>query len=173
SSNVPRPAPSAGHSRFGADGGLEAERRLLVEEQKLCKTRARKFSLETRRRRKALEERRRQWDVREQRQRENILQQRRQRVQDATERFQRAHLPPSQRRRRCQSRNVPNIEEALSQIQSKEAGNNPITITIHTVDFFFSFVALSNGCRGCTFYLLFFCFPPEKLHSLSQASHYF
>ncbi|XP_035479844.2 centrosomal protein of 126 kDa isoform X1 [Scophthalmus maximus] len=105
-------------SRFGADGGLEAERRLLVEEQKLCKTRARKFSLETRRRRKALEERRRQWDVREQRQRENILQQRRQRVQDATERFQRAHLPPSQRRRRSFRRNVPNIEEALSQIQS-------------------------------------------------------
>ncbi|KAF0030133.1 hypothetical protein F2P81_016864 [Scophthalmus maximus] len=68
--------------------------------------------------RRALEERRRQWDVREQRQRENILQQRRQRVQDATERFQRAHLPPSQRRRRSFRRNVPNIEEALSQIQS-------------------------------------------------------
>lgn len=51
---------------------------------------------------RALEERQKQWDVQEQRLRQNILQQRRQRVQDATERFQRAHLPPSQRYRQCQ-----------------------------------------------------------------------
>ncbi len=48
---------------------------------------------------RALEERRKQWDVHEKRLRENILQQRHQRVQDATENFQRAHLPPSQRKR--------------------------------------------------------------------------
>uniref|UniRef100_A0A673AT04 Centrosomal protein 126 n=1 Tax=Sphaeramia orbicularis TaxID=375764 RepID=A0A673AT04_9TELE len=100
-------APSAGHGGDHAPGrrsdkGLGNERQLLVEEQKLCRARARKFSLETNRRRRALEERRKQWDVQEQRLRENVLQQRRQRVQDATERFQRAHLPPSQRRRQCQ-----------------------------------------------------------------------
>ncbi|XP_038549890.1 centrosomal protein of 126 kDa isoform X1 [Micropterus salmoides] len=104
-------------SRLGADGRLEDERQFLVEEQKLCRVRARKFSLETNRRRKALEEKRKQWDVQEQRLRENILQQRRQRVQNATERFQRAHLPPSQRYRQCLRRNVRNIEDALSQIQ--------------------------------------------------------
>ncbi|XP_029302392.1 centrosomal protein of 126 kDa [Cottoperca gobio] len=103
--------------RLGGDGGLEDERQLLVEEQKLCRSRSRKFSLETNRRRKALEERRKQWDVQEQRLVENILKQRRQRVQDATERFQRAHLPPSQRRRQSFRRNVPNIEDALNEIQ--------------------------------------------------------
>uniref|UniRef100_A0A3Q3M6D9 Centrosomal protein 126 n=1 Tax=Mastacembelus armatus TaxID=205130 RepID=A0A3Q3M6D9_9TELE len=105
------------NSRLVADGGFGGERQLLVEEQKLCKTRARKFYLETNRRRKALEERRKQWDVQEQRLRENILQQRRKHVQDATERFQRAHLPPSQRCRHSFRRNVPNIEHALSEIQ--------------------------------------------------------
>ncbi|XP_034718887.1 centrosomal protein of 126 kDa isoform X2 [Etheostoma cragini] len=104
-------------SRLGADGGLGDERQLLVEEQKLCRSRARKFSLETNRRRKAQEERRKQRDVQDQRLIENILKQRRQRVQDATERFQRAHLPPSQRRRQSFRRNVPNIEDALNELQ--------------------------------------------------------
>ncbi|CAJ1065009.1 centrosomal protein of 126 kDa isoform X2 [Xyrichtys novacula] len=104
-------------SRLGAGGGLEKERQLLVEEQKLSRARARKFSVETNRRRKALEERQKQWDKQEQRLRENVLQQRRQRVQDATERFQRAHLPPSQRRRQSIRRNVPNIDDALNHIQ--------------------------------------------------------
>ncbi|KAM7398990.1 hypothetical protein PAMP_018287 [Pampus punctatissimus] len=67
--------------------------------------------------RKLLEDKRKQWDVQEQRLRENILQQRRQLVLDATERFQRAHLPPSQRRRQSFRRHVPNIEDALNQIQ--------------------------------------------------------
>ncbi|KAM4566716.1 centrosomal protein of 126 kDa [Odontesthes bonariensis] len=104
-------------SRFGDDGDLENERQCLVDEQKLCKARARKFSMDTNRRRKALDERRRQWDMQEQRLRENILQQRRQQVQDATERFQRAHLPPSQRYRQSLRRTAANIEDALSQIQ--------------------------------------------------------
>lgn len=50
---------------------------------------------------RALDERRKQWDVQEQCLRDRILQQRRLQVQDATERFQRAHLPPSERRRQC------------------------------------------------------------------------
>ncbi|KAM9318758.1 centrosomal protein of 126 kDa [Pholidichthys leucotaenia] len=105
------------NSRLGSDGGLERERQVLAEQQKLCQSRARKFSLETNRRRKALDERRKQWDVQEERLRERILQQRRQQVQDATERFQRAHLPPSQRRRQPFRRNVVTLEDALSQIQ--------------------------------------------------------
>ncbi|XP_034095669.1 centrosomal protein of 126 kDa isoform X2 [Gymnodraco acuticeps] len=104
-------------SRNSRLGGLEDERQLLVEEQKLCRSRSRKFSTETNRRRKALEDRRKQRDAQEQRLIENILKQRRQRVQDATERFQRAHLPPSQRRRQSFRRNIPNIEDALNEIQ--------------------------------------------------------
>ncbi|XP_029027608.1 centrosomal protein of 126 kDa isoform X2 [Betta splendens] len=118
--------------RLPADGGstLEDERQLLVEEQKLCKVRARKFSLETKRRRKALEERRKLWDVQEQRLRENVLQQRRQRVQDATERFQRAHLPLSQRQRQSFRRNIPNIEDALNQIQGSLSSHSQLNFHI-------------------------------------------
>ncbi|XP_067102634.1 centrosomal protein of 126 kDa [Osmerus mordax] len=102
---------------LGVDGVLEDDRQILVEEQKSCRALARKHSLETNRRRKALEERRKLWDVQEERLRENILQQRKQRVQDATERFQRAHLPPSQRRRQSIKKSYPNIEDALRHIQ--------------------------------------------------------
>ncbi|XP_061576562.1 centrosomal protein of 126 kDa [Cololabis saira] len=104
-------------SRLGADGDLETERQHLAEKQKLCKARAHKFSLETNRRQRALHERRKQWDMQEQRLREIALQQRRQQVQEATERFQRAHLPPSQRYRPSIRRNPANMEDALSQIQ--------------------------------------------------------
>ncbi|XP_052324683.1 centrosomal protein of 126 kDa isoform X2 [Oncorhynchus keta] len=102
---------------IGADGVFEDDRHVLVEEQKSCRARARCFSLETNRRRKVLEERRKLWDVQEQRLRESILQQRKQRVQDATERFQRAHLPPSQRRRQSFRKSTLSIEEALNHIQ--------------------------------------------------------
>ncbi|KAM9732698.1 uncharacterized protein cep126 isoform 1-T1 [Menidia menidia] len=107
------------HSRFrrGSGGDLRNERQVLVEEQKLCRARARKLSLETNRRRKALEERRRQWDAREQLLREKLLQKRRQEVQEATERYQRAHLPPAQRPRQALRRAAANLEEALIQIQ--------------------------------------------------------
>ncbi|XP_042150921.1 uncharacterized protein cep126 [Oncorhynchus tshawytscha] len=105
------------YSRIGADGVFENDRHVLVEEQKSCRARARCFSLETNRRRKVLEERRKLWDIQEQRLRESILQQRKQRVQDATERFQRAHLPPSQRRRQSFRKSTLNIEEALNHIQ--------------------------------------------------------
>lgn len=36
-------------------------------------------------------------DIQDQLLQESVLQQRRQRIQDATERFQKGHLPPSQR----------------------------------------------------------------------------
>ncbi|XP_047449272.1 centrosomal protein of 126 kDa [Mugil cephalus] len=135
------------NSRLGADGGLEHERQLLAEEQKSCRARARKFSLETTRRRKALDERWKQWDVQEQRLRDNILQQRRQQVQDATERFQRAHLPPSQRRRQSFRRHVGNIEDALNQIQG-----NPFNLSSNT-----------NVSRSCT--------PSPKPPTVSKSSH--
>ncbi|MEQ2255982.1 hypothetical protein ILYODFUR_019473, partial [Ilyodon furcidens] len=112
------------NSGLGSDGNLENERQHLAQQQKLSKARARQFLLETNRRRKsvyvfalALDERRKQWDIQEQRLRENILQQRRQQVQDATQRFQRAHLPPSERYRQTARKNATNIEDALSQIQ--------------------------------------------------------
>ncbi|XP_068440628.1 centrosomal protein of 126 kDa isoform X2 [Clinocottus analis] len=139
--------------RLGADGGLGEERQLLVEEQKLCRSRARKFSLETNRRRRALEERQKQQDVHEQQLIENILKQRRQRVQDATERFQRAHLPASQRRRPFFRRNVPNIEDALNQIQGSPRSSPQQS----------SFLSGNFNISSCT--------PSPKPPTLSKSSH--
>ncbi|XP_061105954.1 centrosomal protein of 126 kDa isoform X2 [Conger conger] len=102
---------------------LEDEHHILSEEQKAYRARTRKFSLETNRRRKAQEERRREEDIREQRLREEILQQRRHKVQDVTERFQRAHLPPSQRKRQASRRATPHLEEALNQIQGSSSSS--------------------------------------------------
>ncbi|XP_076729497.1 centrosomal protein of 126 kDa isoform X6 [Maylandia zebra] len=142
------------YSRLRDHASLEKERRLLVEEQKICKSRARKFSLETNRRRKALDERRKQWDVQEQCLRDRILQQRRLQVQDATERFQRAHLPPSERRRQSFKRNVANIEDALHQIQG--------TLNSHTRQS--SFLSSNINVNGS-------CSPSPKPPTVSKSSH--
>ncbi|XP_073671835.1 centrosomal protein of 126 kDa isoform X1 [Paramisgurnus dabryanus] len=105
------------HYSLGSHRDTGNDRELLVQERRYCRSLARKLSLETNRRRKALEEKRKQWDVQEQRLRENVLKQRRQKLQDATENFQRAHLPPSQRSRPAFKRRAPNLDEALNHIQ--------------------------------------------------------
>ncbi|KAM5180546.1 centrosomal protein of 126 kDa [Mantella aurantiaca] len=70
---------------------------------------------------RALEDKRREEELKEQRFREEVLQQRKLKLQEATEKFQRAHLPPSQRRRSAYVVNKkpnPKLEDALRQIQS-------------------------------------------------------
>ncbi|XP_047678778.1 centrosomal protein of 126 kDa isoform X2 [Tachysurus fulvidraco] len=106
--------------RAGLDGEAEDDRQLLVREQKACRARARQYSVETNRRRKALEDKRRQRDIQEQRLREKILQKRKQRLQEATERFQRSHLPLSQRTRPASTTRAPNLDEALICIQGDQ-----------------------------------------------------
>lgn len=69
---------------------------------------------------RALEERQREEEQKEQKFREDVLQQRKLKLQEATEKFQRAHLPPSQRRRPAYTvykRPTPKLEDALDQIQ--------------------------------------------------------
>ncbi|XP_062408539.1 centrosomal protein of 126 kDa [Sardina pilchardus] len=114
------------------DGALENERQILLQEQRACRARVHKFSSETSRRRKALEDRRRQWDVQEQRIRENILQLRKQRMQEATERFQRAHIRPSQRRRPAFVRKAINMDEALSLINARGTYAKPSALRSNT-----------------------------------------
>ncbi|XP_056417517.1 centrosomal protein of 126 kDa [Hyla sarda] len=99
---------------------LEEERQVLLEDQKIIRQRAHKLSVETNRRRKALEERQREEEQKEQKFREDVLQQRKLKLQEATEKFQRAHLPPSQRQRPAYTvhkRPTPKLEDALEQIQ--------------------------------------------------------
>ncbi|KAL6082529.1 hypothetical protein STEG23_004613, partial [Scotinomys teguina] len=65
----------------------------------------------------AFEEKRKEQEEKEYQIRERILQQRKQKFEEVTEKFQRAHVPLSQRRRAVFHNPVPPLEEALKQIQ--------------------------------------------------------
>ncbi|NWY53488.1 CE126 protein, partial [Chionis minor] len=102
---------------FHFEWDLEEERRALKEDQKICRSRAQKYLMETNRRRRAFEERRKQEEEKEQRFREQVLQQRKIKLQEATDKFQRAHLPLSQRKQIVQTKPGFQLEEALEQIK--------------------------------------------------------
>ncbi|XP_013366578.1 PREDICTED: centrosomal protein of 126 kDa isoform X2 [Chinchilla lanigera] len=99
---------------------LEEERQILLQQQKMCRNRARKYFVESNRRKKAFEEKRKEHEEREHQIREQILQQRKQKFEEVTEKFQRAHVPLSQRRRAVFHKPVPPLEEALKQIQESD-----------------------------------------------------
>ncbi|XP_039072478.1 centrosomal protein of 126 kDa isoform X3 [Hyaena hyaena] len=130
------PRSGRGCRRPGADlamkihleKNLEEERQILLQQQKICRNRARKYFVESNRRKKAFEEKRKEQEEREQQIREQILQQRKEKFEEVTEKFQRAHIPLSQRRRAVFQKPVPPLEEALKQIQEsnlKSEGNLP------------------------------------------------
>ncbi|XP_051011855.1 centrosomal protein of 126 kDa [Acomys russatus] len=96
---------------------LEEERQILLQQQKICRNQARKYFMESNRRRKAFEEKCKEQEEREYQIRERILQQRKQKFEEVTEKFQRAHVPLSQRRKAVFQKPVPPLEEALKQIQ--------------------------------------------------------
>nr|XP_020023407.1 centrosomal protein of 126 kDa [Castor canadensis] len=95
---------------------LEVERQILLQQQKICRNRARKYFVESNRRKKVFEDKRKEQEEREHQIREQILQQRKQKFEEVTEKFQRAHIPLS-RRRAVFQKPVPPLEEALKQIQ--------------------------------------------------------
>ncbi|XP_077421887.1 uncharacterized protein cep126 isoform X2 [Vanacampus margaritifer] len=107
---------------------LQQERAALVEEQKVNRQRSRKCVQETNRRCRDLREKQRLWILQEQRRREEVLQQRRQKIQDVTEQFQRAYVPPSQRPSQCERltlvKDYPNLDDALSQIRGPRLASN-------------------------------------------------
>ncbi|XP_054380948.1 centrosomal protein of 126 kDa isoform X4 [Pongo abelii] len=119
------PRESGGHHRPGAyldmkihlEKNLEEERQILLQQQKICRNRARKYFVESNRRKKAFEEKRKEQEEKEHQIREQILQQRKQKFEEVTEKFQRAHIPLSQRRKAVFRKPVPPLEEALKQIQ--------------------------------------------------------
>ncbi|NXU57204.1 CE126 protein, partial [Turnix velox] len=96
---------------------LEEEQQALKEDQKICRSRAQKYLIETNRRRRAFEERRKQAEEKEQRFREQVLQQRKIKLQEATDKFQRAHLPFSQHKQMVQTKAAFQLEKALEQIK--------------------------------------------------------
>ncbi|XP_014821317.1 PREDICTED: centrosomal protein of 126 kDa [Calidris pugnax] len=99
------------------DWDLEEERQALKEDQKICRSRAQKYLIETNRRRRAFKERWKQEEEKEQRFREQVLQQRKIKLQEATDKFQRARLPFSQHKQIVQTKAAFQLEEALEQIK--------------------------------------------------------
>uniref|UniRef100_A0A6J0TXB7 Centrosomal protein of 126 kDa isoform X1 n=1 Tax=Pogona vitticeps TaxID=103695 RepID=A0A6J0TXB7_9SAUR len=97
---------------------LSKERHELLKDQRLYRNQARKHSIETNKRRRALEEKWKEDEEKEQKFREQILLQRKLKLQEATEKFQRGHLPSSQRKRGVQRKPEPKLDEALQKIQS-------------------------------------------------------
>ncbi|XP_023565249.1 LOW QUALITY PROTEIN: centrosomal protein of 126 kDa [Octodon degus] len=146
----PAPSPREGGARprpgayldmkIHLEKNLEEERQILLQQQKICRNRARKYFVESNRRKKAFEEKRKEHEEREHQIREQILQQRKQKFEEVTEKFQRAHIPLSQRRRAVFHRSVPPLEEALKQIQESnlKSENLPFshrpTINWRTID---------------------------------------
>ncbi|XP_065586446.1 centrosomal protein of 126 kDa [Cyrtonyx montezumae] len=96
---------------------LEEERRALKEDQKLCRSRARKYLVETNRRRRAFEERQKQKEEKEERFREQVLQQKKIKSWETTEKFLHAHLPASQHKQIVQTNAAFQLEEALAEIK--------------------------------------------------------
>ncbi|XP_072467374.1 centrosomal protein of 126 kDa isoform X3 [Notamacropus eugenii] len=119
-----RPTLLHPNMKIHLEKNLEEERQKLLQEQRICRSRARKHSIESNRRRKAFEEKRKQEEEKEHQIREQILQQRKQKLEEVTEKFQRAHIPP-QRRRTVYQKPVPRLEEALEQIQGFDLKQEP------------------------------------------------
>ncbi|XP_014379820.1 centrosomal protein of 126 kDa isoform X2 [Alligator sinensis] len=111
--------PSTAHATvmFHLGRDLEEEHQALLEDQKIYRSRARKYFIETNRRRRALEEKWKQKEEKEKRFRERVLQQRKLKHQEATEKFQRTHLPFPQHEKIVKRKPVPQLEEALEQIK--------------------------------------------------------
>uniref|UniRef100_A0A8C3TUP9 Centrosomal protein 126 n=1 Tax=Catharus ustulatus TaxID=91951 RepID=A0A8C3TUP9_CATUS len=79
---------------FHFEQDLQEERRVLKEDQKMHRSKAMKYLMETNRRRRAFEERQKEEEAKEQRFREKVLQQRKIKFQEATAKFRHAHQSP-------------------------------------------------------------------------------
>ncbi|NXE39059.1 CE126 protein, partial [Ptilorrhoa leucosticta] len=106
---------------------LQEERRALKEDQKIHRSKAMKYLVETNRRRRqvtrvplvadSFEERQKEEEEKEKRFREQVLQQRKIKFQEATAKFQRAHQSFSQHKQTVQAKAAFQLEEALEQIK--------------------------------------------------------
>ncbi|XP_071427559.1 centrosomal protein of 126 kDa [Pithys albifrons albifrons] len=112
-----RSQPGCGALTFHFEQDLEEERRALKEDQKIHRSKAQKYLIETNKRRRAFEERQKQEQEKEQRFRERVLQQRKIKLQEATDKFQRGRLPFSQHKEIVQTKADFQLEEALEQIK--------------------------------------------------------
>ncbi|XP_054126036.1 centrosomal protein of 126 kDa [Melozone crissalis] len=117
-----RSVPVGRDLMFHFEQDLQEERRALKKDQKMHRSKAMKYLMETNRRRRAFEERQKEEEAKEQRFREQVLRQRKIKFQEATAKFQHAHQSFSQQKQTAlippvQTKAAFQLEEALEQIK--------------------------------------------------------
>ncbi|XP_039574704.1 centrosomal protein of 126 kDa [Passer montanus] len=137
---------------FHFEQDLQEERRALKEDQKMHRSKAMKYLMETNRRRRAFEERQKEEEAKERRFREQVLQQRKIKFQEATAKFQHAHQSFSQQKQTVQKKPAFQLEEALEQIKGSVLTpglclQNINKINIRTTDD----PSSSSACRSDSF----------------------
>ncbi|XP_032908764.1 centrosomal protein of 126 kDa isoform X2 [Catharus ustulatus] len=122
---------------FHFEQDLQEERRVLKEDQKMHRSKAMKYLMETNRRRRAFEERQKEEEAKEQRFREKVLQQRKIKFQEATAKFRHAHQSPHRQTALIspvQTKAAFRLEEALEQIKGSVLTPNINKIDFRTTD---------------------------------------
>ncbi|NWR29074.1 CE126 protein, partial [Tachuris rubrigastra] len=101
---------------------------------------------------RAFEERQKQEEEKEQRFRERILQQRKIKLQEATEKFQRAHLPFSQHKQIVQTKASSQLEEALEQLKGSILTSGLCLPSINKINFSATDDTSSSASRNDSFH---------------------
>ncbi|XP_026646545.2 centrosomal protein of 126 kDa isoform X2 [Zonotrichia albicollis] len=153
-----RSVPVSRDLMFHFEQDLQEERRALKKDQKMHRSKAMKYLMETNRRRRAFEERQKEEEAKEQRFREQVLQQRKIKFQEATAKFQHAHQSFSQQKQTAlippaQTKAAFQLEEALEQIKGTvftpgQCLQNINKINFRTTDD----TSCSSACRSDSFH---------------------
>ncbi|XP_064589422.1 centrosomal protein of 126 kDa [Zonotrichia leucophrys gambelii] len=152
-----RSVPVGRDLMFHFEQDLQEERRALKKDQKMHRSKAMKYLMETNRRRRAFEERQKEEEAKEQRFREQVLRQRKIKFQEATAKFQHAHQSFSQQKQTAlippvQTKATFQLEEALEQIKGTvftpgQCLQNINKINFRTTDD----TSCSSACRSDSF----------------------
>ncbi|XP_077030076.1 centrosomal protein of 126 kDa isoform X5 [Agelaius phoeniceus] len=142
---------------FHFEQDLQEERRALKKDQKMHRSKAMKYLMETNRRRRAFEERQKEEEAKEQRFREQVLQQRKIKFQEATAKFQHAHQSFSQQKQTAlmppvQTKAAFQLEEALEQIKGSVLTPGQCLQNINKINFRSTDeTSCSSACRSDSF----------------------
>ncbi|XP_030125684.4 centrosomal protein of 126 kDa isoform X3 [Taeniopygia guttata] len=138
---------------FNFEQDLQEERRALKEDQKMHRSKAMKYLMETNRRRRAFEKRQKEEEAKEKRFREQVLQQRRIKFQEATAKFQHAHQSFSQQKQKVQTKPAFQLEEALEQIKGSVLTPGLCLQNINKINFRTTDdISSSSACRSDSFH---------------------
>ncbi|XP_030089822.2 centrosomal protein of 126 kDa [Serinus canaria] len=150
--------PTGRELMFHFEQDLQEERRALKKDQKMHRSKAMKYLMETNRRRRAFEKRQKEEEAKEQRFREQVLQQRKFKFQEATAKFQHGHQSFSQQKQTAlippvQTKAAFQLEEALEQIKGSVLTPGLCLQNINTINFRTTDdTSCSPACRSDSFH---------------------